>query len=210
MKTIKQLPIFLSAIILCILFVFSSCNRKKIIEVDPEFAKYIEAYTSGVVSKKSTIRIQLATDAAATHTVNENIKEELFNFSPAVEGKAFWVDARTIEFKPTKDLDIDKLYEVEFKLSKVLSVPKKFKEFRFNVQTFKPSFQIGDNGLRSLGKETMMLTGEIVTADVEESKKIENILSASISASNLTIKWQHNEVNKILFVLVPLLIFSIE
>ncbi|MFY7965098.1 MAG: alpha-2-macroglobulin family protein [Chitinophagaceae bacterium] len=197
MESLKRLPILVLALSVCVLSItLNSCKRKKIIEVDPEFAKYIEAYTSGVVSKKSSIRIQLATDASATHTVNENIKEALFNFSPAVEGKAFWVDARTIEFKPTKDLDIDKLYEVEFKLSKVLNVPKKFREFKFNVQTFKPSFQINDNGLRSLGKETMMLTGEIVTADVEESKKVENILTASMGVSNLTIKWQHNEANK--------------
>ena len=197
MESLKRLPILVLALSVCVLTItLSSCKRKKIIEVDPEFAKYIEAYTSGVVSKKSTIRIQLATDAAATHTVNENIKEELFEFSPAVEGKAFWVDARTIEFKPAKDLDIDKLYEVEFKLSKVLSVPKKFKEFRFNVQTFKPSFQISDNGLRALSKEIMTYSGEIVTADVEESKKIESIVTASISGNKLPIKWQHNEANK--------------
>ena len=197
MESLKRLPILVLALLVCALSItLSSCKRKKIIEVDPEFAKYIEAYTSGVVSKKSSIRIQLATDAAATHTVNENIKEDLFEFSPAVEGKAFWVDARTIEFKPTKDLDIDKLYEVEFKLSKVLSVPKKFKEFRFNVQTFKPSFQIADNGLRALSKETMQYGGEIVTADIEESKKIESIVSASISGNKLPVKWQHNEANK--------------
>ena len=145
MESLKRLPILVLALSVCVLSIsFSSCKKKKLIQVDPEFSKYIDAYTSGVVSKKTSFKIQLATDAAATHTVNENIKETLFEFSPAVEGKAFWVDARTIEFKPNKDLDIDKLYEVEFKLSKVLNVPKKFKEFRFNVQTAKPSFQISD------------------------------------------------------------------
>jgi uncharacterized protein YfaS (alpha-2-macroglobulin family) len=197
MESLKRLPILVLALSVCVLSIsFSSCKKKKLIQVDPEFSKYIDAYTSGVVSKKTSFKIQLATDAAATHTVNENIKETLFEFSPAVEGKAFWVDARTIEFKPTKDLEIDKIYDVEFKLSKVLNVPKKFKEFRFNVQTAKPSFQINDNGLRSLGKETMTLTGEIVTADVEESKKVERILTASINNTNLAVKWQHNEANK--------------
>lgn len=197
METFKRLPILVLAVIVCGLFAtLSSCKRKKINDIDPEFAKYIEAYSSGVVSKKSTIRIQLATDAAVTHTINESVKETLFDFSPSVEGKAFWVDARTIEFKPTKDLDIDKLYDVEFNLGKVMNVPKKFRNFKFNVQTMKPSFQVSDNGLRALSKELMQYSGELVTADVEESKKIESIVSAAIGASNMPIKWQHNEANK--------------
>ncbi len=164
--------------------------------MNPEFSKYIEAYTSGIVSKKNVIRIQLSSDANTTHTLNENVKESLFDFSPSAEGKAFWVDARTIEFKPTKDLQPDELYEVEFNLGKVMNVPSKFKNFHFNVQTIKPSFQVEENGLRSNTKESMSLSGQIITADVEESKKIEAILTVTVNNSNTTIKWQHNEANK--------------
>jgi len=154
--------------------IISSCKRKnKLIEVDPAFSKYIDAYTSGVISKKNTVRIQLATDAAVTHAVNETVKDALFDFSPAVAGKAYWVDARTIEFKPEKDLQIDQLYEVSFKLNKVLNVPSTYKTFKFNVQTIKPSFEVEDHGLRSNGKELMTLSGQILTADVEQSAAIE-------------------------------------
>lgn len=59
MESFKRLPIFALAVIVCGLSTsLSSCKKKKIIAIDPEFAKYIEAYSSGVVSKKSTIRIQ--------------------------------------------------------------------------------------------------------------------------------------------------------
>ena len=178
-------------------FIFSACKHKaKVAEVDAEFAKYIGAYTSGVISKKNTIRIQLAGDASTTHSINETIKEDLFSLSPNVEGKAFWVDARTIEFKPEKDLKPDELYDVEFKLGKVIDVPNNFKTFKFNVQTVKPSFQVEENGLRSLDKENMTLSGQIITADVEESKLIEKVLQASQKSQKLNIKWQHNEANK--------------
>lgn len=84
-----------------ILSLFSSCNKKeKWIDVDPAFSKFIDAYTTGIVSKTSAVRIQLATDANTTHAVGEAVKEDLFDLSPAVKGKAFWLDARTIEFKP--------------------------------------------------------------------------------------------------------------
>ncbi|HPH86112.1 MAG TPA: hypothetical protein PLC48_11665, partial [Ferruginibacter sp.] len=78
----------------------SSCKKKEQwIDVDPAFAKYIEAYSTGIVSKTSAIRIQLSTDAATTHTVGQPVKEDLFDFTPSLKGKTVWLDARTIEFK---------------------------------------------------------------------------------------------------------------
>lgn len=187
----------MSWLLLATLVFTTACKHKrKIIYVDPEFSKYIDAYTSGVISKKNTIRIQLASDANTTHGVNETIKNALFTFSPSVDGKAYWVDARTIEFKPDNDLKKDQLYEVSFQLNKIADVPSKFKTFKFNIQTINPSLQVEENGLRSSGKETMTLSGQITTADVEDSKQVEKVLKASLSSGNLTIKWQHNESNK--------------
>ncbi|HRI19944.1 MAG TPA: MG2 domain-containing protein, partial [Panacibacter sp.] len=191
LKTLSGLLIFVLSTAL-----FSCDNKSKLVEVNPEFSKYIDAYTSGVVSKKTTLRIQLAADAGVTHTLNETIKEKLFDLSPAVEGKAYWIDARTIEFRPDKDLQPDALYEVSFALSKVMDVPSTFKTFGFNIQTLKPSFEVEQNGLRSNGKELMSLSGTIVTADVEESAKIEKILQASLNGTGMKIAWQHNEANK--------------
>jgi alpha-2-macroglobulin len=176
---------------------FSSCKRKqKITEIDAAYAKYIDAYTSGVVSKKNSIRIQFASSTSVSHNVNDTIKENLFEFSPNVEGKAFWVDARTIEFKPSKDLKPDELYDIEFKLNKIVDVPSKYKTFKFNIQTIKPSFEVEENGLKALDKENMTLSGQIATADVEDSKLVESILKVKHDNDKLQIKWQHNEANK--------------
>ena len=126
-----------------ILAAFSSCNKKdKWIDVDPAFSKYIDAYTTGIISKTTAVRIQLATDANTTHALGEAVKDDLFDFSPTVKGKAFWVDARTIEFKPESWLKTNQLYTVKFKLGKVTKVPGKYEEFKFSMQTVKPSFKI--------------------------------------------------------------------
>lgn len=186
-----------SALTLLLLVLLFSCNTKtKLTEVDPAFSQYIDSYTSGVVSKKNTVRIQLASGSNVTHTLNEEVKEALFSFSPAVEGKAYWIDARTIEFKPAKDLTVNQLYAISFKLGKVMNVPSKFGTFTFNLQTIKPSFEVQDNGLRSNNKQNMTLTGSLVTADVETSDKVEQLLTASFGNRNLAIVWQHNEANK--------------
>ena len=61
--------------------IFFSCTKNKWIEVDPAFSRYIDAYTTGIVSKTSAVRIQLANTASTTHTVGEEVKESLFDFS---------------------------------------------------------------------------------------------------------------------------------
>lgn len=187
----------------CAIIFFSilllSCNgKKKLVSVDPEFSKFIEAYTSGVISKKNTIRIQLTSDVQTVHTINETIKEDLFDFSPSVSGKAYWTDERTIEFKPDKDLIPNELYEVSFKLGKVRKVPSKFNDFVFNVQIIKPSFSVEENGLRANNgsKDKMNLSGTLLTADVEENAKVEQVLGAKLMGNAVKIKWQHNEANK--------------
>ena len=77
---------------------FISCKKNvKWIDVDPAYSKYVEAYTTGIVSKTSSIRIQLSTDASTTHTVGQPVKEKMFELSPSVKGTATWLDARTID-----------------------------------------------------------------------------------------------------------------
>ena len=176
---------------------FSCSSKEKWIEVDPAFSRYIDAYTTGVVSKTSTIRIQLAAEVSTTHAVGEAVKESLFDLSPSVKGKAFWLDARTIEFKPDAPLTPDQVYTVKFKLGKVSKVPDKFSDFRFSVKTVKPSFKVTDDGLRSSGvKNKMSFSGDVETADVEEGTQVEKLLTATQSNKSLAIKWQHNDATK--------------
>ncbi len=162
-----------AALLSCLLFtltvaVIPSCNKKTVAwkSVDPAYSKYVEAYSTGVVSKTSAIRVQLASNASTTHSVGQEVKEKLFSLSPAVKGKTVWVDARTIEFKPEKNLEPDQLYEVKFELGKVTDVPKEFSELVFNFQTTKPAFKVSNSGIRSDGsKDKMYVEGTLTTAD---------------------------------------------
>jgi alpha-2-macroglobulin len=198
---------FLALVFLCILstvFLQFGCkksNNQKWIDVDPAFAKYIEAYTTGIVSKTSSIRVQLSADAATTHTVGQPVADNIFKLSPAVKGKTVWLDARTIEFKPEKNLEVDKLYTVDFNVAKVTKVPSKFEKLGFNFQTVKPSFTVNVEGLRTENvKNKMQLNGEVFTADVEDAKEIEKVLNTTIGSKSYPIKWQHSSGKKHVFV----------
>jgi alpha-2-macroglobulin len=178
--------------------IFSSCNKKqKWLEVSPEFSKYVDAYTTGTISKTSAIRVQLASEASTTHAVGEEVKNGLFSLSPSVKGKAFWLDARTIEFKPEKQLQPNQQYDVNFKLGNVTKVTNKYSDFKFSVKTVKPSFKVTDDGLRSNGvKNKMTLSGNIETADVEDGKSVEKLLTVKQNGSPIKITWQHNDAAK--------------
>ncbi len=167
---------------------------KQIQKNNPEFAKYIEAYTSGMVSKSSEIYIRLATDVKTVHAKNEPVKQNLFEFSPNIDGNAYWLDARTIAFRPKEKLEPGKFYEADFNLSALTDVPDELSTFNFQFQIIKPSFFYEQNGLRAQNNSSlnlMNLKGSIEFSDTEEPTAIEKILSASQNNKNLLIKWQH-------------------
>src|SRR5690349_9631566 len=85
-------------------------------EVNPEFGAYVSAYTTGAISKKSKIRIRLTADYDKNVKLNEPVSEELFSFSPSIKGKTYWLDKRTIEFVPDKELTSGTVYEAHFNL----------------------------------------------------------------------------------------------
>lgn len=185
---------------------FLGCHSKqKIAEVDPSFSKYIDGYTSGVISKTAVIRIRLNEQTATTHVLNEVIKEPLLSFSPAVKGKGYWIDARTIEFKPDEYLKPGQLYSVDFFLGKIAEVPDAYRNFRFSVQALEPGFQVIENGLKVPGnaKEVMELTGMVETADMESSAVVEKLLTVSYPGETLVIQWEHNELTRTHSFLIP-------
>ncbi len=167
-------------------------------EVNPAFARYIGAYTTGIISKQSAIRIQLAGDVNVTHAVNEPVAEDVFSFSPSIAGKAFWVDATTLEFRPEKNLEPGKRYTGKFKLGKVMSVPSDLKVFEFTFEVIKPSFEVELLGLRTAGnsREKMQYTGVVRTSDAEEVQAVEKLVTAQYDGPKTNISWQHDVANR--------------
>lgn len=182
--------------------IFLSCltackHTKK--AMNPALAKYIEAYTAGVISRQSTIRVQLTSNANVTHTQNEPIEEEIFDFSPNIKGKAYWIDATTVEFRPDANLEPGKMYTATFKLGKILKVEKDLKEFDFEFQIIKPFYAIEEFGLRSASTSSiskMTFSGQINTADTEDPQQIEKVLTASLDGKTMPITWKHNTAEK--------------
>lgn len=163
-------------------------------DYNQQYSKYIEAYTSGTVSKKSFIRIHLASQVKTMSDVGLADSRELFSFSPSVKGKAYWIDAQTVEFRPDENLKPGETYEATFNLNQVTETEEGLGTFEFDFRVIKPGIHLVQNGLISQNNTSldyMKLSGEVTTADQEDTKLIEKTLELSFPQS-LKVKWQHD------------------
>ncbi|WP_256005895.1 alpha-2-macroglobulin family protein [Pedobacter deserti] len=162
-------------------------------DYDQRFARYIEAYTSGTVSKKSYIRLRLANQVKTMASVGVADERDLFSFSPSLSGKTYWIDAQTIEFRPDEALEPGETYEASFDLDKVTDTEEGLEEFEFDFRVIRPGLSFRHNGLVSQSNtsmDLMKLSGEINTSDEEDAKAVEKTLSAEFPQP-LRVKWQH-------------------
>lgn len=198
MHLIKPSVLIRSTIVLCLLLsVLAGCKSKKqtVLTADPKFREVISAYTSGVISVQSTIKIRLANDYPDSVQPNTLISQALFDFSPSVKGNAYWVDRRTIEFRPDEKLKGGTIYTCKFFVSKILKVPADLKTFEFGFQTILQSFAVTVDGFKPYENTSLVwnkITGTMLTGDYMEPENIGKILSASQENRSLHIGWVQN------------------
>ena len=83
-----------------LLSISCSSDKKEKYVIDKEFKTYISGFTSGEVSKKSDILIELASPANP-EVIGEPIDLDVFEFSPSVKGKTIWLDACLLYTSPS-------------------------------------------------------------------------------------------------------------
>jgi uncharacterized protein YfaS (alpha-2-macroglobulin family) len=194
-KHLKPILIGSTAVILigiAAFFIFK--NKPASAEAKQAYAKYVQAYTSGTVSKKSFIKVQLASELSTMGEIGKPDERKLFSFSPSLKGKTYWLDAQTVEFRPDEDMESGETYEVNFNLAKVTATEKGLEEFDFDFRVINPGLNLVQEGLVSQNNTSldyMKLSGEINTADQEDPKEIEKCLELEYHQP-LKIKWQHN------------------
>ena len=107
----------------------AACAPKGAETLDPAFANYVKAYTGGVVSDGSAIRIELAAPVPM-----DKQTDGLFSFKPALKGSERWLSPTVVEFVPD-GWKSGTVYEGSFQVDKVLPVQEsQCKVFPFRIQ----------------------------------------------------------------------------
>ena len=138
MKQGTALKVFFSLLAIVLL---NACAQRKDITPSAEFSSYIKAYTGGVISNQSVIRIELAQDLPLVDL--NDLKDNPFKFSPSLNGKSHWINNNTIEFVPNKDeLRPGTLYNATFRLGDFIKVKKGLETFEFSFRVQPDNYSI--------------------------------------------------------------------
>jgi len=198
----SPLKYVLSILTVVVLFGCSQEIQKRV-TINPEFAQYISAYTSGIVSRESSVKIMLTDEVAEQLEENDESLNEIFRMIPEASGSAKFLSSRMIEFIPSELLESGVEYTVFFDLGKLQSVPENFEEFSFQFKTIEQDLNLYMDGLSTYQSDNLKdqkLSGRLVTADICDSTAVNKTLSAYQDGKELEIEWNHDYANRHRFV----------
>lgn len=182
----------ITALSICGLTYYSSTSAKTDSGfINPAYKEYISAYTSGYVSVESKILIILQEETTAEIEEGKEVENNLFDFSPNINGKITWIDRKTIEFKPAVKLNSNQTYKASFHLGNVLSVNSDLKEFEFEFSTLKQAMEISIDEYKAGENNTLQIEGTLTTADYADNLLVEKTTQVSQTSSSLKLKWIH-------------------
>ncbi len=200
----KKILIAFGALILVAISVFFLFGKdeKQIarVKINPGFNEYISSYTTGIISCESRIRVRLNEQFKQEYEIGVPFNKGLFSFDPQIKGEVYWLDNRTVEFRPQKNLKSGHVYSGTFNLGKLIDVPKEFSEFPIKLQVIKQAAQIAKMSFSPYKVNELKynkLTGEMSTADVISGQDIEQMTTAKLDGRKLKLKWHHSASSKI-------------
>jgi len=156
--------------------------------------KIISAYTAGVISRDSTIRIRFVDDMVDSSQFNVLLKKSPVVFNPEIKGIALWTNSRTLEFRPNATLPGGQSYVATVTLSDFIEPVGSSGIFSFKFSTMKQSFEMTLDGIRAVNSEDLKyqtLSGQIKTADTSFGINVEKMIQASQKGKSLPIEWAH-------------------
>lgn len=185
--------------VLFALLIVSSCGSKEEKFSSPKalFVDYISAYTAGIVSNQSAIKIMLSKPIEGIIPGSE-VSNDFFSFEPKIDGSVFWEDNRTLVFKPKTSLPSGSKYKVSFAVAKLFETDADKSNFKFEFETVPQNFDVEITGFAPYdpGDLTKVkISGVVITADYASQEAVEKIILAEQKGKNLKISWIHNSVD---------------
>ncbi len=179
----------------CTVFALQSCGGKKDANfiVNPEYAKYVTAFTSGLVSNQSKIMVRFAQEIPGAEAGKE--LSNPFDIAPKVKGKAVWVDAQTIEFTPMQPLASGQIYTVVMNLQKFIDIPKELKTFVFSFQVLQQAMSFEYEGISPHNENNAQwqrIHGTFQTADFASAEAMQE----AVKAEKFKMTWKHSPDGK--------------
>ena len=108
----------------CFLFLFSRCGKGKSESEEIPFNPYVEAFTSGTISRYTPVYLIFNQEIAVDRMEPDQLRD-LVKIKPETVGEFAFENNRTIVFKPSKSFERDTRYEVKADLSEWFDTERK-------------------------------------------------------------------------------------
>ncbi|MBY0424540.1 MAG: hypothetical protein K2Q22_02795, partial [Cytophagales bacterium] len=193
----RNLVIGLASVVLvggALAYIISKNKAQSKSKFNPAFSAYISGFTGGIISKESTIMVRFQADLCPEGQVGLQASDGLFDFSPGIEGQAYWLDNNTLEFRPTDPLKTGTKYEATLHLGKLVNVPDELKDFEFVFETLQQgvSLQLAGISYPNISNlSDVAIEGTVTVQDKVDNALVEKALTATQESKALTISWKH-------------------
>ena len=176
-------------ILLCIFFM-SGCKSDKVSKSDPDYNQYVEAFTSGDISRYSSVYLVLEQYIDPSKMTDETLKKGI-KITPNVSGQFLFAGNYTIEFQPDQSFDRNTTYRIDADLSKFIEADGNDSKFSFTFTTYplklRANFKsITENSENDKGYDMLF---DIYTPDTEDSEVLESLIETS---KKVEMEWESN------------------
>ncbi|MFA7447326.1 MAG: MG2 domain-containing protein [Weeksellaceae bacterium] len=171
-------------------------NNYHLMDVNPEYAAYVSAYTSGLISTESPIKILIQADIPLEINDDKSLKKQVLHFKPSLKGTTYLVDNTTLEFRPDEKLKQGEIYTATLELESIVpTIPKELQDFQFQFQAKKQDYSVSLEGIQNTdaGQGNYKFVGNVFTADVADASEINKMLSAKFNGKELPVSWEHSQ-----------------
>ncbi len=188
---------------LIVLLAVFSCGEKGGEEkgaVSLETAQLVKTVTSGLINPDDVIRVQFQRPMRQKNQLKQVLSKQVFSFTPAVDGEAFWQDSVTLVFKPNRPLKYRQRYTGTLDLQTLLpEMDGKVEPLHFTVTTIgreiralQADFQLVDQQ----NPERVRLKGKITFNTETDPAQVEKAVKLYFAGGNLKLNWQAENNSK--------------
>ena len=165
-------------------------------EIGPQDARWesiIAQHTRGEISRRGRIRVVFAHDVVDASLIGQSAGA-FVSVERDFEGSVTFADRREIVIAPQADLEPGVALLVSVSPDGLASVPRDLDPYRFVVRVMQQGFDVDVTGLSPDPDlaGSLLLQGALVTADVDDADRIEEVVRASFRQQRLDVRWEHD------------------
>ena len=199
MKRFSLLTVFA---LFCVL-IWGGCGSRKtdtpVEDIDKavhseNWYRYINAHTSGAVSKNAPIRVVFHQQIKGAGKGHGPAMDEIMEISPSVAGDLSWQSDRELLFVPKQPLGAGQKYNVTLKLSKWLDLKEGMDRFTFGFSVNPQAMELELLGLEAMGNAGQFsFHGRLDTADEADPMQVKRVVKAELEGKVQTMIWEHQK-----------------